>query len=386
MGYSRCEDSDAKWTMEHPRKTSEERGDELLAPLWVHDHADTPAYQAWLEALTDRKSRIKRPADDDDGPPLLRSAEAKADAEQAERDAIKLKMGKVRRARLVELANVGSDRRWLGHDRLEGFETEAGEVVELRNGINGVHQADLSELNSTGDCYKTVVLATGQIYALLNKGMAPGRTDTSQDLKRLEDNNRKTKGPIIRKFASLSAMRRGQDCEAIAWPADVRADEYSIFGSGSSHALIHVSHPSYALLGLGDNRFGAALPRDEAGSSDAPPPSQLNVPARIPFFDGIAIDAAFTGGNRSGAISEAGEAWMWGRGIDGIEKIVVMGIPRGKNRAEECDIKLMGIGEDYEVVVTEENLVFVRGKSEPGGLILNDPFELTPRPQTTWAS
>lgn len=129
------------------------------------------------------------------------------------------------------------------------------------------------------------------------------------------------------------------------------------------------------VLGIGDNRYGAALPK----SVDCKhPPSHLSEPAPIEPLCGIAIAGVSAGGSRSAAWSQEGEAWIWGQGIDDLESVQISSLSKrnGDSEGEQeanLDIASIAVGDNYEFVLSTSGLIWVRGDSESlAGILFSD--------------
>ncbi|KAJ9111393.1 hypothetical protein QFC19_001162 [Naganishia cerealis] len=118
------------------------------------------------------------------------------------------------------------------------------------------------------------------------------------------------------------------------------------------------------VLGIGDNRYGAALPKSAECKY---PPSHLSEPIPIEPLCGIAIAGIGAGGSRSAAWSHEGEAWMWGQGIDGLDPVQIpLAQKRTGSEGEGTDIAIasIAVGDGYDFVLTKSGLLWVRGDSK----------------------
>ena len=83
----------------------------------------------------------------------------------------------------------------------------------------------------------------------------------------------------------------------------------------------------------------------------------------------------------SGAVSEMGEAWIWGKGVGvgTLQRVRVghgRGLGEGEGKAQQIEIadeglddneeevKFLALGEGYGMVVLEDDQIYVRGQSE----------------------
>lgn len=139
--------------------------------------------------------------------------------------------------------------------------------------------------------------------------------------------------------------------------------------TGLSHAILFSQSPNPGfnqVLGLGDNRHRAALPRT---AECRQPPKHLLEPRCIEDLCGIAISGISAGGSRSAAWSEAGEGWIWGKGIEGIEKVE---LPTSQDTGEIAEgdglsaISQIAVGDGYEFVLAQNGTVWTRGNSTYG--------------------
>jgi len=122
---------------------------------------------------------------------------------------------------------------------------------------------------------------------------------------------------------------------------------------GHSHLLIHSPLPYAQTFGLGDNRFHSACPSVSTNTGS------LRTPREIDALTAVPITWIGGGDGISGAISEAGEAWTWGKGVGPgmLEDVSLEGY-------DDVDAKFMAVAEDYALVITEDNRVWGRGRSE----------------------
>ena len=133
--------------------------------------------------------------------------------------------------------------------------------------------------------------------------------------------------------------------------------------SGLSHVILFSQSPNSsfnALLGLGDNRHRAAMPRTEECKQ---PTNTLARPAMIEALSGIDISGVSAGGYRSAAWTEDGEAWIWGKGIEGLSDLA---LPDPANEATEAggrQIAQIAVGDDYEFVLSSDGILWARGQS-----------------------
>lgn len=130
---------------------------------------------------------------------------------------------------------------------------------------------------------------------------------------------------------------------------------------GHSHLLIHSARPYPQTFGLGDNRFHSACPSATTSTGS------LRVPCEIDSLAAVPIRWVGAGDRASGVISEAGEAWIWGKGAGKSTMESVTPV-------EECidtDITFLAVAESFEVAVTEDNSVWGRGQSENSGSLFS---------------
>lgn len=133
--------------------------------------------------------------------------------------------------------------------------------------------------------------------------------------------------------------------------------------SGLSHAILFSQSPNSsfnAILGLGDNRHRAAMPRTEECKQ---PINTLARPAMIEALCGIDISGVSAGGYRSAAWTEDGEAWIWGKGIEGLSDL---DLPDSAHEADEAGggrIAQIAVGDDYEFVLSSDGILWTRGQS-----------------------
>jgi hypothetical protein len=122
---------------------------------------------------------------------------------------------------------------------------------------------------------------------------------------------------------------------------------------GHSHLLIHSPRPYAQTFGLGDNRFHSACPSVSTNTGS------LRTPREIDSLTAVPITWISGGDRSSGAVSEAGEAWTWGKGVGQgmLEDVSLEGY-------DDIDVKFMVVSEDYALVITEDNRVWARGRSE----------------------
>jgi hypothetical protein len=138
--------------------------------------------------------------------------------------------------------------------------------------------------------------------------------------------------------------------------------------SGLSHTILLSTGKSGLdqILGIGDNRYGAGLPKSVGCEH---PPSHLLEPIPIEPLCGIGMAGVSAGGSRSAAWSHQGEAWMWGQGMNGLCPVQIPPTPdccRGSEGVAEANLGIasIAIGDDYDFVLTTSGLVWVRGESK----------------------
>ncbi len=228
-----------------------------------------------------------------------------------------------------------SVRQWIGHDTILGYLGDDGHLSSISDPSN-----DATHLSGSKTYDSVVVTATNEIYAL-----SGGNIYRFPDFKTAELGVTLPTQRIDFKLREVPSLRSG----AIT------------LHPGLSHVLIHARSPYSSVFGLGDNRHFSAEPNVHDGDGRSKRPEHaLTSPTSIEMFEGSEIKCVVAGGARSGVLSDAGEAWIWGKGIDGVEKVII-----GSDMDEDdLDIKLLAIGEGYEVVVTEDDGIWVRGRSE----------------------
>lgn len=137
--------------------------------------------------------------------------------------------------------------------------------------------------------------------------------------------------------------------------------------TGLSHAILlsESSNPSFnQILGVGDNRHRAAMPRTEECRQ---PSNTVGKPETIEALCGIAVSGISAGGYRSAAWTEAGEGFIWGKGIEGISEVELPVVQDDECEANERDddgqIAAIAVGDEYELVLASDGLLWSRGKS-----------------------
>ena len=143
--------------------------------------------------------------------------------------------------------------------------------------------------------------------------------------------------------------------------------------AGSSHLLVWVKRPYEQVLGVGDNRFHSATPFPPVHRLDNPDrntPRRLghvDYPTEIETLSAVPLTCVAAGEMISGAVSQGGEAWVWGKGV-GPGRLEPVRVGRQDSQddegGEEEDCRLLAIGEGYEVVVLENDRVYIRGSSK----------------------
>lgn len=161
--------------------------------------------------------------------------------------------------------------------------------------------------------------------------------------------------------------------------------------TGLSHAILlsQSGNPGFnQVLGLGDNRHRAAMP---STMECRQPSNHLSEPKPIEDLCGIAISGISAGGSRSAAWSDAGEGWIWGKGIEGLEVVELpeqSGVNDAADQGDGRHVAQIAVGDDYEFVLARDGSVWARGKSTHSSLIkmtraLTASTDLT---KMTWAS
>jgi hypothetical protein len=102
-----------------------------------------------------------------------------------------------------------------------------------------------------------------------------------------------------------------------------------------------------AVLACGDTRYNVTCTRTTKGYEPEP--------LLLGHLEGLTIVSVTMGGCRAGAVSDAGDAFIWGKDIDGIEQVEL--------NEELADVKFLGLGSDFDVTVTDDDQVWVRGNS-----------------------
>lgn len=138
--------------------------------------------------------------------------------------------------------------------------------------------------------------------------------------------------------------------------------------TGLSHAILlsQSANPGFnQVLGVGDNRHRAALPKTVECRQ---PPNQLSAPRCIEDLCGIEISGISAGGSRSAAWSDGGEGWIWGKGIEGIEAVELSTRQVAGEEIIEGDnaspISQIAVGDGYEFVLAQDGSIWTRGNSE----------------------
>jgi alpha-tubulin suppressor-like RCC1 family protein len=137
--------------------------------------------------------------------------------------------------------------------------------------------------------------------------------------------------------------------------------------TGLAHAILlsQSANPGFnQVLGLGDNRHRAANP---TMTDTRQPPNHLSGPRSIEDLCGIAMSGISAGGSRSAAWSSAGEGWIWGKGIEGLEAVELPFVREADSDNDEEDegsqVSQIAVGDGYELVLTRDGSVWVRGNS-----------------------
>lgn len=117
-----------------------------------------------------------------------------------------------------------------------------------------------------------------------------------------------------------------------------------MFAGPSNLVLLHPQ----AVLASGDTRYNVTCARTTKGFD--PEPTILE------HLEGLNVVSITMGGCRAGAVSDAGDAFIWGKDLEGIEQIEL--------GDEPADVKFLGLGSDFDVFVTDSDQVWVRGNSK----------------------
>lgn len=137
--------------------------------------------------------------------------------------------------------------------------------------------------------------------------------------------------------------------------------------SALSHGILlsQSPNPSFNLiLGVGDNRHRAAMPRTDECRQ---PSNTLADPTMIEALCGLGISGISAGGYRSGAWTENGEGWIWGKGIEGLSSIELPVTQGNEDDAVEqgggSEVAQVAVGDEYELVLSSDGVLWIRGKS-----------------------
>jgi hypothetical protein len=137
--------------------------------------------------------------------------------------------------------------------------------------------------------------------------------------------------------------------------------------TGLSHAILLSESPNPSfnqILGVGDNRHRAAVPRTEESRQ---PSNTVGKPTSIEALCGIGVSGISAGGYRSAAWTEAGEGFIWGKGIEGISGVELPASQHDDNDGAEGDgdgqIAAIAVGDEYELVLSVDGILWTRGKS-----------------------
>lgn len=102
----------------------------------------------------------------------------------------------------------------------------------------------------------------------------------------------------------------------------------------------------------------------------------MDFPEAVDELSGIPLVGVWAGEMCSGAVSQGGEAWVWGRrvGPGRLERVDVTVPTNGDsdNEVEDCseDIRLLALGEGHEMVVMDNDQAYVRGTSKLGSMFV----------------
>jgi hypothetical protein len=303
------------------------------------------------------------------------------------------------RSYITPLTNLPRRIKIIGFERIEGYlNMDTGRVARLvrssdqNKGRASQREAEEDEADTdrknedeerheTGDepRWRDIVsLSDGTIHALPKSEP--------------EDDPTCPSSPGLYVFPTFTALLqlRPSDHIPLPLPPSTKSTGISLKG-GTSHLLIHAREPSSTVFGLGDNRYQSATPFPlslslstsglPAGSKPKRRPGQASRPEEIELLSGVPMRQVTAGEMVSGAVSEMGEAWIWGKGVGvGTLQRVKFGDGRylreGGEKAQQEDmededrddneeeVKLLALGEGYGMVVLEDDQVYVRGQSK----------------------
>lgn len=294
------------------------------------------------------------------------------------------------RSYITPLTKLPSRIKMIGFERLEGYlDMDTGKVKRLvRNPDRVKSDAEKRETggiegqdDETGDELRwrdIVSLSDGTIYAL--------------PISEPQDDPTCPSSPGLYVFPTFTALlqMRPSDHIPLPLPPGTKSTGISLQG-GTSHILIHAREPSSTVFGLGDNRYQSATPFPlslslstsglPTGSKPKRRPGQASRPEELEPLSGVPMRQVTAGEMVSGAVSEMGEAWIWGKGVGvGTLQRVRVGDGRGPSEGEgkaqqeeiadedqddnEEEVKFLALGEGYGMVVLEDDQVYVRGQSK----------------------
>ncbi|KAG7527351.1 hypothetical protein FFLO_07020 [Filobasidium floriforme] len=327
------------------------------------------------------------------------------------------------RSYVTPLANLPRRIKIIGYERLEGYlDMDTGRVKRLvrssdqNKGRAAQRETEEDEADTdrnnedeerdeeTGDELRwrdIVSLSDGTIYGLpISEPQVDPTCPSSPGLY------------VFPTFTALLQLRPS-DHIPLPLPPGTKSAGISLQG-GTSHILIHAREPSSMIFGLGDNRYQSATPFPlslslstsglPTGSKPKRRPGQASRPEEIEPLSGVPMRQVTAGEMVSGAVSEMGEAWIWGKGVGvgALQRVRVgdgRGLTEGGEKAQHEDIadedqddneeevKFLALGEGYGMVVLEDDEVYVRGQNDYGQIGLPakstniDVFETDPDPE-----
>lgn len=148
-------------------------------------------------------------------------------------------------------------------------------------------------------------------------------------------------------------LSAGELPPAIALPPLPNLESITLHPGPSNLILLH----PHGVFACGDTRHGVTTAEEPGGGYD---PTLV----QIDFLDGLSVRSVCLGGGRAGAVTDAGDAFIWGKGFESFERIE-LDIRQG----DAGDVKFFGLGSDFEVVVLENDEVWIRGASESMRLV-----------------
>lgn len=303
------------------------------------------------------------------------------------------------RSYITPLTNLPRRIKMIGFERLEGYlNMDTGRVARLVRSSDQnkgrasqreaeEDEADTDRKNEDEERHETgeeprwrdiVSLSDGTIYAL--------------PISEPQDDPTCPSSPGLYVFPTFTALLqlRPSDHIPLPLPPGTKSTGVSLH-SGTSHILIHAREPSSTVFGLGDNRYQSATPFPlslslstsglPTGSKPKRRPGQASRPEEIEPLSGVPMRQVVAGEMVSGAVSEMGEAWIWGKGVGvgTLQRVRVghgRGLGEGEGKAQQIEIadeglddneeevKFLALGEGYGMVVLEDDQIYVRGQSE----------------------